>query len=53
MKLKQHVCGKKKSSKFNPDFCAINLNSDPWIVQPTEHYEEININKIIEKQKKG
>ena len=44
---------KKKSSKFNPDFCAINLNSDPWIVQPTEHYEEININKIIEKQKKG
>ena len=51
--IKTACLWKKKSSKFNPDFCAINLNSDPWIVQPTEHYEEININKIIEKQKKG
>ena len=51
--IKTACLWKKKSSKFNPDFCAINLNSDPWIVQPTEHYEEININKIIKKQKKG
>ena len=51
--IKTACLWKKKSSKFNPDFCAINLNGDPWIVQPTEHYEEININKIIEKQKKG
>ena len=51
--IKTACLWKKKSSKFNPDFCAINLNSDPWIVQPTEHYEEININKIIERQKKG
>ena len=44
---------KKKSSTFEPDFCPIKLKSDPWIVQPTEHYEEISIKKIIEKNKKG
>ena len=42
---------KKKSSTFEPDFCAIKLDSDPWIVQPTEHYEELNIKDIIEKNK--
>ncbi len=40
---------KKKSSKFEPDFCPIKLDSDPWIVQPTEHYEELSINEIIKK----
>ena len=44
---------KKKSSAFEPDFCPIRLDSDPWIVQPTEHYEELSIDKIISKQKKG
>ena len=44
---------KKKSSSFEPDFCPVRLNSDPWIVQPTEHYEEVSIQKIIEKNKKG
>ena len=43
----------KKSSKFIPDFCPIKLDDDPWIVQPTEHYEEIRINEIINKHKKG
>ena len=42
---------KKKSSSFEPDFCPIRLDSDPWIVQPTEHYEELSIEKIIEKNK--
>ena len=42
---------KKKSSKFNPDFCPIKLDDDPWIVQPTEHYEELSINEIVEKNK--
>ena len=42
---------KKKSSKFIPDFCPIKLNYDPWIVQPTEHYEELTIKDIINKQK--
>ena len=44
---------KKKSSTFEPDFCPIKLDSDPWIVQPTEHYEELSIEEIIEKNKKG
>ena len=42
---------KKKSSTFEPDFCPIRLDSDPWIVQPTEHYEEISIEEIMEKNK--
>ena len=42
---------KKKSSTFEPDFCPIKLDSDPWIVQPTEHYEEISIDKIKERNK--
>jgi len=44
---------KKKSSTFEPDFCPIRLDSDPWIVQPTEHYEEISIEEIMEKNKQG
>ena len=40
---------KKKSSKFEPDFCPIRLDSDPWIVQPTEHYEELSIEEIIKR----
>ena len=38
---------KKKSSSFEPDFCPVRLDSDPWIVQPTEHYEELSIEEII------
>jgi len=38
---------KKKSSTFEPDFCSVKLDSDPWIVQPTEHYEELTIDEII------
>ena len=51
MKLKLLAYGKKKSSSFEPDFCPIRLKSDPWIVQPTEHYEELSIEKIVEKNK--
>ncbi len=40
---------KKKSSTFEPDFCPVRLDSDPWIVQPTEHYEELSIEEIIRK----
>ena len=42
---------KKKSSTFEPNFCPVKLDSDPWIVQPTEHYEELSIKEIIEKNK--
>jgi hypoxanthine phosphoribosyltransferase len=51
--IKTACLWKKKSSTFTPDFCPIRLENDPWIVQPTEHYEEISIEEIIEKQKKG
>ena len=40
---------KKKSSTFEPDFCPVRLDHDPWIVQPTEHYEEISIEDIKKK----
>ena len=40
---------KKKSSTFEPDFCPVRLDSDPWIVQPTEHYEELSIEEIIKR----
>ena len=42
---------KKRSSTFEPDFCPVKLNSDPWIVQPTEHYEELSIEEIVNKNK--
>ena len=42
---------KKKSSTFIPDFCPVRLDSDPWIVQPTEHYEELSIEEIIIRNK--
>ena len=51
--IKTACLWKKKSSRFNPDFCPIKLNDDPWIVQPTEHYEELNINNIKNKQKRA
>ena len=44
---------KKKSSSFEPDFCSVKLNSDPWIVQPTEYYEDLSIEEIIERNKQG
>ncbi len=40
---------KKKSSTFEPDFCPVRLDSDPWIVQPTEHYEELSIEEIVKR----
>jgi len=40
---------KKKSSSFEPDFCPVKLDHDPWIVQPTEHYEELSIEEIIKR----
>ena len=40
---------KKKSSSFEPDFCPVRLDDDPWIVQPTEHYEELTIEEIVKR----
>jgi len=49
--IKTACLWKKKSSTFNPDFCPVKLESDPWIVQPTEHYEELSMEEIIKKNK--
>ena len=51
--IKTACLWKKKSSKFVPDFCPIKLDNDPWIVQPTEHYEEMSIDEVIEKQSRA
>ena len=49
--IKTAVLWKKKDSTFEPDFCAQKLNSNPWIVQPFERYEEIKIDDLIKKHK--
>ena len=51
--IKTACLWKKKSSTFEPDFCPVKLDSDPWIVQPTEHYEELTIEDIIKKNTQG
>ena len=50
--IKTACLWKKKSSSFTPDFCPVRMIGDPWIIQPTEHYEELNIEEIVSKQKK-
>ena len=47
------VLWKKKDSTFEPNFCAQRLDSNPWIVQPFEHYEEIKVEDLIKKHKKN
>ena len=51
--IKTACLWKKKSSSFEPDYCPIKLEKDPWIVQPTEHYEELSIEDIIKKNNQG
>ena len=43
---------KKKSSIFKPDFCPVLLDGDPWIVQPYEYYDEIDIDGLNKKHLK-
>ena len=50
--IKTAILWKKKSSTFEPDFCAMRLKDDPWIVQPFEHYEETRIEDIKKKYNK-
>ena len=50
--IKTATLWKKKKSTFEPDFCAVRLDSDPWIVQPFEIYEEIRIEDIKKKHQK-
>ncbi len=43
---------KKKSSIFKPDYCPVLLDGDPWIVQPNEYYDEIDIEELNKKHLK-
>ena len=51
--IKTAVLWRKKDSTFEPDFCAERLESNPWIVQPFEHYEEIKVEDLIKKHLKN
>ncbi len=51
--IKTAVLWKKKDSTFEPDFCAQKLDSNPWIVQPFERYEEIRVEDLIKKHQKN
>ena len=50
--IKTATLWKKKKSTFEPDYCAVKLPDNPWIVQPFEVYEEIRIEDIIKKHHK-
>ena len=50
--IKTAILWKKKSSIFEPDYCAMRLKDDPWIVQPFEHYEEMRIEDLKKKHNK-
>jgi hypothetical protein len=50
--IKTATLWKKKKSTFEPDFCAVRLEDNPWIVQPFEHYEEIRIEDLKKKNNK-
>ena len=50
--IKTATLWKKKKSKFEPDYCAVRLPDNPWIVQPFEIYEEIKIEDIKKKHNK-
>ena len=50
--IKTATLWKKKKSTFEPDFCSVRLNDNPWIVQPFENYEEIRIEDIKKKHSK-
>ena len=50
--IKTACLWKKKKSTFEPDFCAVRLTSDPWILQCFESpWEELTIEDIKKKYK--
>ena len=49
--IKTATLWKKQKSTFNPDYCAVKLENNPWIVQPFENYEEVRIEDLVKKHK--
>ena len=47
--IRTAVLWKKKISTFEPNYCAEKLDSNPWIVQPFEHYEEVRVEDLVKK----
>ncbi len=50
--IKTATLWKKQKSTFDPDYCAVKLENNPWIIQPFEVYEEIRIEDIKKKHQK-
>ena len=50
--IKTATLWKKKKSTFDPDYCAVKLLDNPWIVQPFEIYEAVRIEEIKKKHQK-
>ena len=51
--IKTACLWKKKKSNFNPDFCAVHLKSNPWLLQCFESpWEELTIEDLKKKHKK-
>ena len=50
--IKTATLWKKNKSTFEPDYCAVRLKDNPWIVQPFEKYEEIRIEDLKQKLSK-
>ena len=51
--IKTAVLWKKRDSTFEPDYCAQKLDSNPWIVQPFENYEEVRVEDLIKKHQRS
>ena len=51
--IKTAVLWKKKDSTFEPDYCAQKLDSNPWIVQPFENYEEVRVKDLVKKHQES
>ena len=51
--IKTAVLWKKKDSTFEPDYCAQKLDSNPWIVQPFENYEEVRVEDLVKKHQES
>ncbi len=46
--IRTAVIWTKKTSQFTPDFVSKALDNDPWIQQPFERYDHMNIDEIIQ-----
>ena len=47
--LKQQFFGRKKTQHLNLIIVHKNLDSNPWIVQPFENYEEVRVEDLVKK----